>query len=100
MLEVKRAMAAKGLMLLAAVGIASFTAEAADRAGKTIKSCSAYGNGCVTAPVRKAQFGLQTRLPSGTWIDCRGDCREAIREDLLDFWETQSEKAQIIHGRR
>jgi hypothetical protein len=75
------------------------SAQAADHAGRTIKSCSAYGNGCVTAPVRKGRFGLETRLPSGTWIDCRSDCREAIREDLLDFWETQSEKALIIRGR-
>ena len=86
------------VLILAAVGaiILAAASHAGERSRKTIRSCSAYGNGCVTAPVRKAQFGLQTRLPSGTWIDCRGDCREAIREDLLDFWETQSEKAQII----
>ena len=92
-----RRMAAKALMMAAAFVATGISAQAADRAGRTIKSCSAYGNGCVTAPVRKGRFGLETRLPSGTWIDCRGDCREAIREDLLDFWETQSEKAEIIH---
>ena len=83
-------LAAAGAMILAAAS------HAGERSRKTIRSCSAYGNGCVTAPVRKGRFGPETRLPSGTWIDCRGDCREAIREDLLDFWETQSEKAQII----
>jgi hypothetical protein len=98
MLERNCARTATGLIALAAACISAISAYAADRPGKTVRSCSAYGNGCVTAPVRKAEFGLQTRLPSGTWIDCRGDCRQAIREDLLDFWETQSEKAQIIHG--
>jgi hypothetical protein len=83
-------------MILAAASIAGSSAHAADRPGQRIKSCSAYGNGCVTAPVRKGRFGPETRLPSGTWIDCRGDCREAIRQDLLDFWETQSDKALII----
>jgi hypothetical protein len=90
-----------GVLMLAAVGamILAAASHAGEPSRKTIRSCSAYGNGCVTAPVRKGRFGPETRLPSGTWIDCRGDCREAIREDLLDFWETQSEKAQIIHGR-
>ena len=97
MRERSRRMALQALMMAAAVAIADFSAQAANRAGQTIKSCSAYGNGCVTAPVRKGRFGPETRLPSGTWIDCRGDCREAIREDLLDFWETQADKAQIIH---
>jgi hypothetical protein len=88
-------------LLMSAVGTMTFaaTSHAGVHFRKTIRSCSAYGNGCVTAPVREGRFGPETRLPSGTWIDCRGDCREAIREDLLDFWETQSEKALIIRGR-
>ena len=97
MLQENAKVAISALMLVA-VGL--LTLAAASRAGepfrKIIKSCSAYGNGCITAPVRKGRFGPETRLPSGTWIDCRGDCREAIREEVLDFWETQSEKAQII----
>ncbi len=98
MRERRRRMALEALMVVIAAAMLGISAQAADRAAaRTIKSCSAYGNGCVTAPVRKGRFGLETRFPSGTWIDCRGDCREAIREDLLDFWETQSEKAEIIH---
>ena len=68
-------------------------------AGKTlkpVKACSAYGNGCLVAPVREMPLGLQAQLKSGTWIYCRGDCRETIRQDVLDFWETQQEKAQIV----
>ena len=97
MLQKNAKLAISGLMLVA---VGALTLAAASHAGepfrKTIRSCSAYGNGCITAPVRKGQFGPETRLPSGTWIDCRGDCREAIREEVLDFWETQSDKAQII----
>jgi hypothetical protein len=33
------------------------------------------------------------RLKGGTWIDCRGDCRETLREETVDFWETQNDKA-------
>jgi hypothetical protein len=89
---------AVSVLILTAVGAMTLAAasHASARFRKIIKSCSAYGNGCITAPVRKGQFGPETRLPSGTWIDCRGDCREAIREEVLDFWETQSDKAQII----
>lgn len=67
-----------------------------DRAPKSVKACSHHGNGCLVAPVRKGRFGLEARLKSGTWIDCRGDCREAIRQDVLDFWETQAERALMI----
>jgi len=28
----------------------------------------------------------ELRLPSGTWIDCGGDCRDALRRDHLDIW--------------
>lgn len=62
----------------------------------SIKACSHHGNGCLIAPVRRGRFGLEARLKSGTWIDCRGDCREAIRQDVLDFWETQNDRALAI----
>lgn len=67
-----------------------------DRVPKSVKACSHYGNGCLVAPVRKGRFGLEAQLKSGTWIHCRGDCDQAIREDVLDFWETQAEKALIV----
>jgi hypothetical protein len=94
----KNARLAISALIVAAVGAMMLAAasHASDRFRKSIQSCSAYGNGCITAPVRKGRFGLETRLPSGTWIDCRGDCREAIREEVLDFWKTRSDKAQII----
>lgn len=65
-------------------------------APKSVKACSQHGNGCLVAPVRQGRFGLEAQLKSGTWIPCRGDCREAIREDVLDFWETQADRALAI----
>lgn len=67
-----------------------------ERPPKTVKACSQYGNGCMVAPVRQGRFGLEAQLKSGTWISCRGDCRQALREDVLDFWETQADRARAI----
>jgi hypothetical protein len=41
----------------------------------------------ISAPVRTTRLGSEVRLPSGTWIDCRGDCRETLREQTIDFWD-------------
>lgn len=29
----------------------------------------------------------EVRLPSGSWVDCGGDCRQALRRELLDVWD-------------
>jgi hypothetical protein len=34
----------------------------------------------------------QIQLPGGTWIDCAGDCRDALRKSTTDFWEEQRKK--------
>lgn len=31
----------------------------------------------------------EVRLPTGTWIDCRGDCRDAVRREHFEFWDEQ-----------
>ena len=31
----------------------------------------------------------EVELPNGTWIDCAGDCAEALRKAHLDFWDEQ-----------
>ncbi len=84
---------------LLSILLLSWSVEAADRL-KPVKACSAYGNGCLVAPLRQARFGLQAQIASGTWIDCRGnqpiDCKDTIRDDVLDFWETQNDKALIL----
>ena len=76
--------------------VASGAEARRDRAPQSVKACSHHGNGCLVAPVRQGRFGLEAQLKSGTWISCRGDCREAIRQDVLDFWETQSDRALAI----
>jgi hypothetical protein len=70
------------------------TAEAQPRRSGVIgyvKTCSQYGNGCTQAPVRRGRHGYEYRLPGGTWVSCRRDCRNALRQDSVDFWETQRE---------
>ena len=62
--------------------IAAGAAEAQSRGGIVgyVKTCSAYGNGCTSAPVRRGRNGYEYRLPGGTWIECRRNCRNALRE--------------------
>ena len=91
------------VLLSAAVGMATLlsTFSAADAQsrnrrgddGAVVKSCSIYGNGCTSAPVRRGSGGLELRLPGGTWVSCRQDCKTALREETVDFWETQRERA-------
>ena len=36
----------------------------------------------------------EVELPNGTWIDCGGDCAEAVRREHLDLWETKREEGR------
>ena len=72
------------------------TAEAGKRQKSGVAVCSWYGNGCTRAPIRRGRFGPEMRLKGGTWTDCRGDCRETLREETVDFWETQNIKAKAF----
>lgn len=62
--------------------------------GKSIVACSRYGHGCYTAPVRKGRWGPEVRLSNGRWLDCAHDCHMALREETVDFWETQRESTR------
>ena len=87
---------ALSLALLAGIGAAVLpaVAEARPRTDGTIKVCSRYGKGCVSAPTRPGQFNdRQVRLPGGTWIACKLDCRETLREESIDFFETLRERS-------
>jgi hypothetical protein len=76
---------------------AGWTAEARPRStGGEVTACSRYGNGCYTAPTRVGRFGSEMRLKGGTWIDCKGSCQDTLREETIDFWDTQRER----HGGR
>jgi hypothetical protein len=56
-----------------------------------VQACSTFGNGCTSAPIRRGRKGHEFRMPGGTWIECRTDCRHALRQETVDFWETQRE---------
>lgn len=59
-----------------------------------IKVCSRYGKGCVTGPTRPGQFNdREVRLPGGTWIACKLDCKQTLREESVDFFETLRERS-------
>ena len=84
--------AATGLAVAAvAAGSAAAQSQGREQPSASVRVCSTYNNGCTSAPVRRGRNGNQIRLPSGTWIDCRGSCRDTLREETLDFWETQRE---------
>jgi hypothetical protein len=61
--------------------------------GAVVHVCSRYGKGCISAPVRPGRWGLEVRLPGGSWIDCRRDCRRTLREETIDFFETLNERS-------
>ena len=56
-----------------------------------VRACSIYGNGCTTAPIRRASNDYEFRMPGGTWISCRQSCQDTLRRETVDFWETQRE---------
>lgn len=57
-----------------------------------VQACSRYGHGCTGAPIRRGTYDYELRMPGGTWVSCRQDCKTALREEVLDFWETQRER--------
>ena len=84
--------AALGLPAIAAfAGLAATASEA--RSGGTVTACSRYGNGCYTAAVRPGKWGPEMRLKGGTWIECRGSCKDTLREETVDFFETLRERS-------
>ncbi len=78
-------------VMVSAIGAAGAQSRDRDENHGTVTTCSTYGNGCTQAPVRRGRNGLEFRLPGGTWVECRRNCRNALREDSVDFWETQRE---------
>ena len=79
---------------LVSIGALSLDASAQRRGdGGSVTACSRYGKGCVTGATRAARFDREVRLPGGTWIGCKQDCRETLREETLDFFETLRERS-------
>jgi hypothetical protein len=63
-----------------------------ERSYETVTAESWSGTGRITAPIRQGQWGHEVRLPGGTWIPCKQDCKTTLREETVDFWDTQSRR--------
>jgi hypothetical protein len=51
---------------------------------------SRYGTATITAPVRYGRQGrLEVRLPGGTWLECGRSCRDTLRRETVDFWQSR-----------
>ena len=72
---------------------ANMTIAGPKREKSNVTARSDYGNGKLTAPVRKAQYGMQVRLQGGLWYYCEVSCIDTLRREVLDFWETLSEES-------
>jgi hypothetical protein len=81
-----------GLAIMA-FAIPSQAQRKRERGQGTVSVCSNYGNGCTSAPIRRAANDDEFRMPGGTWFPCRQSCKDTLRREVLDFWETQRENA-------
>ena len=50
---------------------------------------SDFGNGKISAPVRRTRLGPQVRLPGGSWVYCATSCSETLRVKTVDFWHSE-----------
>ena len=87
--------AASLILLASAAVLLPATAEAQRQrdTGSSVTTCSRYGKGCISAPTRRGGVEREVRLPGGTWISCKLDCRETLREEAIDFFETLRERS-------
>jgi hypothetical protein len=51
---------------------------------------SRYGNGSISAAVRREGLGWKVELPGGRWVYCRRTCTETLRVETIDFFETNA----------
>ena len=87
---------AASLILLASAAAMLPMAAQAQRerdTGSAVTTCSRYGKGCISGPTRRGRMEREVRLPGGTWIGCKMDCRETLREEAIDFFETLRERS-------
>jgi hypothetical protein len=52
-----------------------------------IMACSTHGKGCITAQTRQGRNGKEVRLPGGSWIGCKQDCKLTLTDETVDFWQ-------------
>lgn len=95
--------AMKAAILAGAVAAFATVAEARDPRGGylgTVTAESRYGTGVVSGPVRRGPRGhLEVRLPGGTWMECGRSCRETLRRETVDFWQSRNDpKSPYVEG--
>lgn len=92
-------MARLGLSLAALMALialdtpASAQGRYAERGGIVgyVHAESRYGTGQVSGPVRRNAYGrLEVRMPGGTWIECGRSCRDTLRRETVDFWQSRN----------
>ena len=62
--------------------------------GDYVVAESQWGHGSIRAPIRRGPNGLQVQLPRGTWIDCVRSCSQTLRQQTVDFWESNGPQAK------
>jgi hypothetical protein len=78
-------------VILASLADVASAAKRRDGGYRWITVESRYGPQRISAPIRRDRFDHQVRLPGGTWIDCKQDCRQTLREETVDFWKRREE---------
>jgi catechol 2,3-dioxygenase-like lactoylglutathione lyase family enzyme len=63
------------------------------RPGAYVTAESRWGNGRISGLVRQGRFGLEVRLPGGSWIECVRSCSETLRKETVDFWQSHGNQA-------
>jgi len=82
-----------------AVVVFSVPSETQARAGRDraetghVTAESMFGHGSITAPVRRGRTGWEVRMPHGTWIDCGRSCVVTLRQQTIDYWESNGRDA-------
>lgn len=91
-------LALAALILATSVAVAPEAGAQGRRGGEGyVTARSRYGNGVVSGPVRQSGRGFyEVRMPGGTWIPCKRDCGETLREETIDFWQ---ERQKLAPGR-
>lgn len=86
-------------LLLASI-LATWAVPAAAQRGRPygdagyVVAESWWGKGTVSGPVRRGPVGWQVRLPGGTWINCERSCAQTLRQQSVDFWESNGPQAK------
>jgi hypothetical protein len=90
--------AAAAVMALAVSGLSLDDASAQSRSYRDagpgyVTAESQYGHGTITAPVRRGRVEWEVRMPRGTWIGCGRSCAQTLRQQTVDYWESNGRDA-------